>query len=68
VAEELGHWLVERKVKLPVVEPRSVADVNNRQELTHIHKIILGGGVTIVEGLTNLDRFRLKSCSSRRCR
>ena len=37
------------------VEPPSVADVNSLPEVTMIHKILLGGGVTIVEGLTNLD-------------
>jgi len=58
VAEELARWCVERKVKLLGVEPPSVADVNNREELTHIHKILLGGGVTIVEGLTNLDQVQ----------
>jgi kynurenine formamidase len=39
------------------VEPPSVADVNNRDELTRIHVLLLGGGVTIVEGLANLDRL-----------
>jgi arylformamidase len=58
VAEELACWCVERKVKLLGVEPPSVADVNNREELTHIHKILLGGGVTIVEGLTNLEQVQ----------
>jgi kynurenine formamidase len=32
-----------------------VADVNDREELTRIHQILLAGHVTIVEGLTNLD-------------
>ena len=36
------------------VEPPSVADVNNKEELTRIHKILLGANITIVEGLTNL--------------
>lgn len=37
------------------VEPPSVADVNALDELTRIHKILLQAGVTIVEGLTNLE-------------
>lgn len=41
------------------VEPPSVADVNNRAELTRIHRILLGGGVTLVEGLTGLDQLAL---------
>jgi kynurenine formamidase len=32
-----------------------VADVNDKEELTRIHKILLGGNITIVEGLTNLE-------------
>ena len=54
IGEELARWCVDRRVKILGVEPPSVADVNNRQELTLIHKILLGGGVTIVEGLANL--------------
>jgi kynurenine formamidase len=40
------------------VEPPSVADVHNRAELQHIHNLLLSGGVTIVEGLTNLDQLQ----------
>lgn len=58
LGEELARWCVEKKVNLLGVEPPSVADVNNREELTRIHRILLGGGVTIVEGLTNLDALR----------
>jgi kynurenine formamidase len=57
ISEGLAHWCVEKKVKLLGVEPPSIADVNNRAEVTLIHKILLGGGVTIVEGLTNLDQL-----------
>ena len=45
-------------MKLLGVEPPSVADVNNRDEVTRIHQILLGGGVTIVEGLAHLDQVR----------
>ena len=57
ISEELAQWLVERKVKIIGVEPPSVADVNNLPEVTLIHQILLGGGVTIVEGLCNLDQL-----------
>jgi arylformamidase len=57
IGEELARWCVEKKVKLLGVEPPSVADVNNRSEVRRIHEILLGGGVTIVEGLTNLDQL-----------
>lgn len=55
ISEELAHWCVDRQVKILGVEPPSVADVGNRDELTRIHHILLGGGVIIVEGLANLD-------------
>src|SRR5262245_52326393 len=34
ISEELAHWCVEKKVKILGVEPPSVADVNNLEELT----------------------------------
>lgn len=57
VSEKLARWCVDRKVKVLGVEPPSVADVNDLAEVTRIHEILLGGGVTIVEGLTNLQRL-----------
>lgn len=56
ISEALASWCVEHRVKLLGVEPPSVADVNNLEELTRIHQILLSGGVTIVEGLTALDQ------------
>jgi kynurenine formamidase len=53
----MAEWCVAKRVKLLGVEPPSVADVNNLPEVTRIHEILLGGGVTIVEGLCNLDRI-----------
>ncbi len=58
VSEALARWCVEKRVKLLGVEPPSIADVNDRAEVTLIHKILLGGNVRIVEGLTNLDQLR----------
>ena len=57
IAEDLAQWCVEKRVRILGVEPPSVADVNNPEELTRIHKILLGGPVGIVEGLTNLDQI-----------
>jgi arylformamidase len=57
IGEELARWLVQKNVKMVGVEPPSVADVNNLDEVTLIHQILLGGGITIVEGLCNLDRL-----------
>ncbi|HZO86178.1 MAG TPA: cyclase family protein [Verrucomicrobiae bacterium] len=55
IADDLAHWSVERKLNILGVEPPSVADVNNKEELTRIHKILLGANIAIVEGLTNLE-------------
>ena len=57
ISEELAQWCVDRGVNVLGVEPPSVADVNNRAEVTRIHQILLGGGVTIVEGLAHLDQI-----------
>ncbi|MEM1124752.1 MAG: cyclase family protein [Bacteroidota bacterium] len=58
ISEELANWCVEKKVNILGVEPPSVADVNNLEEVTHIHHILLKGSVIIVEGLAYLDKIR----------
>ncbi len=57
VSENLAHWCVDQGVAVLGVEPPSVANVLDLKEVTRIHEILLGGGVTIVEGLTNLNRL-----------
>lgn len=57
IGEGLARWCVDRRVRLLGVEPPSVADVNALPEVTRIHQILLGGGVTIVEGLAHLDQL-----------
>jgi arylformamidase len=57
ISEALANWCVENKVKMLGVEPPSVADVTYLPEVTRIHKILLGGGVTVVEGLCHLDQL-----------
>ena len=57
ISLELAKWLVEKEVALVGVEPPSVADVNNRQELTEVHQTLFRGNVVIVEGLSNLDQL-----------
>ena len=59
IGDELAAWCVARRVRILGVEPPSIADVNNLVEVTRIHKILLGGGVTIVEGLAHLDQLTL---------
>ncbi len=58
LSRSLALWLSKRKVNLIGVEPPSVADVNNRDELLDIHSILLGAGIIIVEGLTNLESLK----------
>ena len=55
VNADLVRWLVEKQVRMLGVEPPSVADVNNIEELTTIHKILFEGNVVVVEGLANLQ-------------
>jgi kynurenine formamidase len=55
VSRDLALWCVNRQVRILGVEPPSVADVNNREEVEQIHAILLNGGVIIIEGLTNLE-------------
>jgi kynurenine formamidase len=55
ISAELAQWCVDRSINILGVEPPSVADVNDLEELTRVHGILLGANVTLVEGLTNLD-------------
>ena len=55
VSLSLAQWLVARKARFLGVEPPSVADVNNLAEVAQVHKTLLAGGVTIIEGLAGLD-------------
>ena len=54
VSANLAQWCVENKVRMLGVEPPSVADVNDIEELTAVHRILFEGGVIVVEGLANL--------------
>ncbi len=56
ISRELAEWCAAKGVNLIGVEPPSVADVNNLEKVTEIHRILLAGDVIIVEGLANLDQ------------
>ncbi|MEM7386894.1 MAG: cyclase family protein [Verrucomicrobiota bacterium] len=58
VSEGLARWCVDRKVRILGVEAPSVADVENLEEVTRIHRILLGGDVVIVEGLAGLAQLK----------
>ncbi len=57
ISQDLATFLVEKEVSAIGVEPPSVADVNNPEELTRVHTILMQGGITIIEGLANLDKL-----------
>jgi kynurenine formamidase len=57
ISKELTGWCISKKIKIIGVETPSVADVNNISELTTIHSLLLDAGITIVEGLINLDQI-----------
>lgn len=57
ISKELAVWCVERGVAIIGVETPSVADANNRNLLTEIHRILLDGDVIIIEGLANLENI-----------
>lgn len=57
ISEAFAHWCIAKKVKMIAVEPPSVADVNNLEEVTKIHEILLSE-VVIIEGLTNIGALK----------
>lgn len=58
IGSSLARWLVQRQVALIGVEPPSVTDVNDRDELTSIHRTLLTAGIVIIEGLAHLSDIR----------
>ena len=57
ISEELAHWLGKKQINMLGVEPPSVADVNNIEEVTRIHTILMQHNIVIIEGLTNLEKL-----------
>ncbi len=57
ISLDLARWCADNGVRTLGVEPPSVADVHNIEELTTIHRVLLESGVIIVEGLANLDKI-----------
>ena len=58
VSLALARWLAEKKIVLLGVESHSVADVNDKEELTTVHRALLQAEIVIVEGLANLEALR----------
>ncbi len=57
ISVELANWCGEKKVNILGVEPPSVADVNNIDEVTEIHHMLMKNDIIIVEGLCNLEQI-----------
>jgi kynurenine formamidase len=55
VSLPLAEWLAEREIALLGVEPPSVADMGDREELIAVHQALLKAQIVIVEGLANLE-------------
>ncbi|WP_422082432.1 cyclase family protein [Ulvibacterium sp.] len=57
ISKELALWFSERQINILGVEPPSVADVNNLEEVTEIHQILMENNIIIIEGLVNLNEL-----------
>lgn len=58
ISTSLARWMVSRGINLVGVEPPSIADVNNLEELQEVHRILMEGDVIILEGICNLEMVR----------
>ena len=58
ISKELAIWCGEKKINMIGVEPPSVADVNNLEEVTQIHQILMKNDIIIIEGLINLEAIK----------
>ena len=61
ISTELANWCGEKKINMIGVEPPSVADVNNIEEVTEIHHILMKNDILIIEGLVNLEQIQSNS-------
>ena len=57
LSRELAYWLVEKKISLIGIDTSSVAAVDDWDEVTTIHKVLLSNGIILIEGLSNLDKL-----------
>lgn len=57
ISKELANWMGDKGIGLLGVEPPSVADVNNIDEVTEIHTILMKNDIIILEGLANLHKI-----------
>ena len=57
ISKELANWMGDKGIGLLGVEPPSVADVHNIDEVTEIHTILMKNDIIILEGLANLHKI-----------
>ena len=57
ISLELAQWLVEKGIWLLGLETPSVASLQDREELSLIHRVLLAGEIVIVESLSNLRQL-----------
>lgn len=57
ISLDLAEFLAAKLIALIGVEQPSVAAIDDLAEITAVHRTLLGAGVVIVEGLTNLDQL-----------
>ncbi|MFC2080053.1 cyclase family protein [Bacteroidota bacterium] len=58
ISSDLAKWLAQRKINLIGVEPPSIADINNMEELRNVHQILLEANILILEGICNLEEVK----------
>jgi kynurenine formamidase len=58
ISLELAKWLASRDIWLLGVETPAVASLQDREELTTVHRALLSAGIVIVESLSNLRDLR----------
>lgn len=58
ISKELALWFGEKQINILGVEPPSVADVNNLEEVKEIHQILMENNIIIIEGLVNLNKLK----------
>ncbi|WP_281989558.1 cyclase family protein [Aquimarina aggregata] len=61
ISRELALWLSKKGINILGVEPPSIADVNNLEEVTEIHKILMENDIIIIEGLSNIEAISTSS-------
>lgn len=57
ISLELANWFADKGIWLVGMEMPSVASLQDKEELTAVHRALLSAEIVIVECLTNLDKL-----------